>query len=130
MPGDDERRVTRFWCMGEGVLLDDTPGAGQQRGGHARVRADRFAVVQTLPAVLADAFERLVIVCPEAKFSRQNLPGEVPLADEQRHDEHAPGSNAAQHAAHVGLLLEKAHPNLGEQPARAQFVGVLVGRLG
>ena len=130
MPGDEQRRLPLGWAAGEGVLLHDGPGARQQRAGHAWVRADRSAVVECLFSVLADACKPPVIVRPEAQFSGQQLLRVVPLADEQRHDEDASGLDALQHTAELRLLLEEARPDLGEQPARAQFVGVLVGRLG
>jgi len=129
MPGDKQRCVLHGWQAGEGVLLHDPPGAGQQRAGHARVRADCAAVVQRLPAVLADAPERLVIFRPKAKFEGQHFLREITFADEQRHDEDTPGRNAAQHAAHAGLLLEEPLPHLGEQSTRTQFSGVLACRL-
>ena len=130
MPGDKQRCVTRFWALGERVFLHDPPGAGQQRAGHARVRADYAAVVQGLPVVLADTPEGSVIVCLETKLEGQHFLREVTLADEQRHDEDAPGLDAAQHAAHSGLLLEEPFPHLGEQLARTQFSGVLACWLG
>ena len=90
--------------------------------------AHRAAVVQGLGAALLDAGEIRRFALAKAEFARDNFPGEITLADEQGHDEHAGREHAAQDAGNGRLQFPEAFNDLGKKAAPTQFVRVLISR--
>ena len=130
MPGDEQGSLAGRGNARRRVVLDDAARAGQEHLSHAVMGANRAAVVERLGAALLDAREIGLVIRAQAEFARDDFLGEVPFADEQRHDENARGEDAAQHATDGGLQLPETFDDLREDAATAEFIGVLVGRRG
>jgi hypothetical protein len=83
-----------------------------------------------LPAALLDARKILLLLGAQAEFPRNDLFGEIAVADEQRHDENSRCKDAAHYPADGRFKLPKAFRDLRKQFASAQLIRVLVGRRG
>ena len=64
----------------------------------------------------------------ETQLARNNFLSKITFADEQRHNEHAPGKDAPHHARQIRFLLPKSLLHLRENLAPPQFLRMLVCR--
>ena len=128
VPRDEQRRVRQLRRARKRMLFHHLARPRHDHLRHALVRPDRPAIMQRLRPALLDAREFALPLRAQTQLARNHLLREIPLADEQRHQENPRCEHAPQHRGNGRFQFPKTLDHLRENAAPPQFIRVLIRR--